>query len=68
MLKLCECFDIQSVLLSKSKLIQSYNKTRDRKLITYALYTSVIIQKHKNKIMSLLITHLKQHKLIIDNL
>ena len=28
-LKLCKCFDIQSILLSKSKLIQLYDETFD---------------------------------------
>ncbi len=27
--KLCECFDIQLISLSKSKLIQSYDETSD---------------------------------------
>jgi len=68
MSELCECFDIQSISLSKSKLIQSYDEIFDRKLITYALYTLIMIQKHKNKMMFLLITHLDQHKIIIENL
>ena len=66
--KLCECFDIQSILLFKLKLIHSYDKTLDQRFITYALYISITIQKHKNEMMSLLITHLDQHKIIIDNL
>ncbi len=68
MSELCECFDIQSILLFKSKLIWSYNETSDQKSITYALYTSIMIQKHKNEMMFLLITHLNQHKIIIENL
>jgi len=68
MSKLCECFDIQSILLSKSKLIQSYDEISDQKSITYALYTLIMIQEHKNEMMSLLITCLDQHKLIIENL
>ncbi len=44
MLKLCERFDIQSISLSKSKLIQLYNETSDQKSITYALYTLIMIQ------------------------
>jgi hypothetical protein len=67
MSELCECFDIQSVSLSKSKLIQLYNETFSRKSITHALYISIIIQEHKNEMMSLLIICLKQHKIIIDN-
>jgi len=67
-LKLCEHFDIQSILLLKSKLIQLYDEISDQKLITYALYTSIMIQKHKNEMMFLLITHLNQHKIIIENL
>jgi len=68
MSKLCECFDIQLILLSKSKLIQSYNEISDQKLITHALYTLIMIQEHKNKMMFLLITCLNQYKIIIENL
>jgi len=68
MSELCERFDIQSISLSKSKLIQLYDETSDWKLITHALYTSIMIQEHKNEIMFLLITHLDQHKIIIENL
>jgi len=65
--ELCECFDIQSISLFKSKSICSYDEIFDRKSITHALYISIIIQEHKNEMMSLLITHLDQHKIIIDN-
>ncbi len=68
MSELCECFDIQSILLSKSKSIQLYNEISDWKLITHTLYTSIMIQEHKNEMMSLLITCLNQHKIIIENL
>ncbi len=68
MLELCECFDIQSISLSKSKSIQSYDEISDWKSITHALYTLIMIQEHKNKMMSLLITCLNQHKIIIENL
>ncbi len=67
MSELCERFDIQSISLSKSKLIQLYNKISDWKLITYTLYTSIMIQEHKNEMMLLLITCLDQHKIIIEN-
>ena len=67
MSKLCECFDIQSISLSKSKLIQLYDEISDQKLITHALYTLIMIQEHKNEMMFLLITCLKQHKIIIEN-
>jgi len=68
MSKLCECFDIQLILLSKSKLIRLYDEISDRKSITYTLYTLIMIQEHKNEMMSLLITCLDQHKIIIENL
>jgi len=68
MSELCEHFDIQSILLLKSKSIQLYDETSDQQSIIYALYTSIMIQKHKNKMMSLLITCLEQHKIIIENL
>jgi len=66
--ELCEHFDIQSISLFKSKSIHSYDKIFDRRFITHALYISIIIQKHKNEMMSLLITRLDQHKIIINNL
>jgi len=68
MSELCECFDIQSISLSKSKSIRSYDETSDWKLITHALYTSIMIQEHKNEMMFLLITRLDQHKIIFENL
>ncbi len=68
MSELCERFDIQSILLSKSKLIWLYDEISDWKLITHALYTSIMIQEHKNEMMFLLITCLEQHKIIIENL
>ncbi len=68
MSELCERFDIQSISLLKSKLIWLYNEISDWKLITHALYTSIMIQEHKNEMMFLLITRLDQHKIIIENL
>ncbi len=68
MSKLCECFDIQSISLSKSKLIWLYDKISDWKSITYVMYTLIMIQEHKNEMMLLLITCLNQHKIIIENL
>ncbi len=68
MLKLCERFDIQSISLSKSKLIQLYDETSDQKSITHTLYILIMIQEHKNEMMFLLITRLEQHKIIIENL
>jgi len=65
--ELCERFDIQSISLSKSKLIQLYDEIFDWKLITHALYTLIMIQEHKNEMMFLLITCLEQHKIIIEN-
>jgi len=41
--ELCEHFDIQSILLSKSKSIQLYDEISDQKSITYALYTLIMI-------------------------
>jgi hypothetical protein len=67
MSELCERFDIQSVSLFKLKSIQSYNEIFSRKSITHALYIIIIIQEHKNKMISLLITRLEQHKIIINN-
>ncbi len=66
--ELCERFDIQSISLFKLKLIHSYDEILDWKFITHALYISVTIQEHKNEMMSLLITCLDQHKIIINNL
>ncbi len=68
MSKLCKRFDIQSILLLKSKSIWLYDEISDWKLIIHALYTSIMIQEHKNEMMFLLITHLEQHKIIIENL
>jgi len=66
--ELCERFDIQSISLLKSKLIQLYDEISDWNLIIHALYTLIMIQEYKNEMMFLLITHLNQHKIIIENL
>ena len=68
MSELCNRFDIQSISLLKSKSIWLYDEISDQKSITHALYTSIMIQKHKNEMMFLLITCLEQHKIIIENL
>ncbi len=68
MSELCECFDIQSISLLKSKSIQSYDEIFNWKSITYALYTLIMIQEHKNEMMLLLTTCLDQHKIIFENL
>ncbi len=68
MSKLCECFDIQSILLSKSKSIQSYDEISDQKLIIHTLYILIMIQEYKNEMILLLITCLDQYKIIIENL
>ncbi len=68
MSELCEHFDIQSISLSKLKLIRLYDEIFDWKSITHALYTLIMIQEHKNEMMLLLITRLDQHKIIIENL
>ncbi len=68
MSELCECFDIQSISLLKSKSIWSYDEIFDQKSITHTLYTLIMIQEHKNEMMFLLITCLNQHKIIIENL
>jgi len=65
--ELCKHFDIQSISLFKLKLICSYDKIFDQRFITHALYISVTIQEHKNEMISLLITRLDQHKIIINN-
>ncbi len=67
MSELCKHFDIQSISLLKSKSIWLYDEIFDQKSITYALYTSIMIQEHKNEMMFLLIIHLNQHKTIIEN-
>ena len=68
MSELCKRFDIQSILLSKSKSIWSYDEISERKSITHTLYTLIMIQEHKNEMMFLLITCLNQHKIIFENL
>lgn len=46
--ELCERFGIQPVPLSKPKPIRSYDGTPGRKPITHALYTSIMMQEHKD--------------------
>jgi hypothetical protein len=62
---LCEVLKIEFVQLIKKRLIRIYDERKDQ-IITYVIYSKMIIQKHIESLIFMLITKLRQQILIID--
>jgi hypothetical protein len=62
---LCEVLKIESVELIKKRLIRVYDE-RKNQIITHVIYSKMIIQKHIENLISMLIIKLKQQTLILD--
>jgi hypothetical protein len=62
--KICETLNISSIKLNKSRKMKDYDE-RMSKLITHAIYLRMIIRNHVENFISLLITKLSQHDIIL---
>ncbi len=62
---LCEALKIQSVQLIKKRLIKVYDE-RKNQIITHVIYSKMIIQRHSESLIFMLIIKLKQQTLILD--
>jgi catabolite regulation protein CreA len=60
-----EVLKIESVQLIKKRLIKIYDERKDQ-IITYVIYSKMIIQRHSESFISMLIIKLKQQTLILD--
>jgi hypothetical protein len=62
---LCEALKIESVQLIKKRLIRVYDDRKDQ-IITHVIYSKMIIQRHTENLILMLIIKLRQQILILD--
>ncbi len=62
---LCEALKIESVELIKKRLIRVYDERKDQ-IIIHVIYSKMIIQRHTESFISMLIIKLRQQTLILD--
>jgi len=66
--KVCEKLKIQSISLTKEKLIRDYDEKIFKKIITYKILLNLIIESHKKLIVSMLIADIDHHEVILSKL
>ncbi len=62
---LCEALKIELVQLTKKRLIRVYDERKDQ-IITHVIYSKMIIQRHIESFILMLITKMRQQILILD--
>jgi hypothetical protein len=63
--QVCEVLRISSLKLNKSREVKDYDERRDKD-ITHVIYLSMIIQNHIENFISMMITKLDQHSIILE--
>jgi hypothetical protein len=63
--QVCEALEISLLKLNKSREVKNYDGRRNKN-ITHAIYSSMIIQNHTKSSISMMITKLDQHSIILD--
>jgi len=66
--KVCEKLKIQSISLTKEKLIRDYDEKISKKIITYKILLNLIIESHKKLTVSMLIADIDHHEVILSKL
>jgi len=66
--KVCEKLEIQSISLIKEKLIKDYDEKISKKIITHKILLNLIIKSHKKLTVSMLITDINHHEVILSKL
>ncbi len=66
--KVCEKLKIQSISLTKEKLIRDYDEKISKKTITHKILFNLIIESHKKLTVSMLIADINHHKVILSKL
>jgi hypothetical protein len=61
----CEILKIESVQLLKKRLVRAYDERKDQ-VITHVIYSKMIIQRHIESLIFMLIIRLDQQALIFD--
>jgi len=64
----CKKLKIQSILLTKEKLIQDYDEKLFKKIITHKILSNLTIESHKKLTVSMLITDIEHHEAILNKL
>ncbi len=62
----CDHLQIKSLSLIKFKSIRRFNDHYAQKLITHAIYLNLTVQDHMKRFISMLITRLSQHQIILE--
>jgi hypothetical protein len=63
--QVCEVLRISSLKLNKVREVKNYDERRDKD-ITHVIYSSMIIQNHTENFISMMITKLDQHSIILE--
>ncbi len=66
--KVCEKLKIQSISLTKEKLIRDYDKKIFKKIIIHKILLNLIIESHKKLTVSMLIVNINHHEVILSKL
>jgi len=66
--KVCEKLKIQSISLTKEKLIRDYDEKIFKKIITHKILLNLIIESHKKLTVSMLIVNINHHEVILSKL
>ena len=64
--KVCEKLKIQSISLTKEKVIRSYDEKIFKKIITHKILLNLIIESHKKLTVSMLIVDINHHEVILS--
>ena len=66
--KVCKKLKIQSISLTKEKLIRDYDEKIFKKTITHKILFNLIIESHKKLTVSMLIADIDHHEVILSKL
>ncbi len=66
--KVCKKLKIQSISLTKEKLIRNYDEKIFKKIITHKILLNLIIESHKKLTVSMLIVDIDHHEVILSKL
>ncbi len=64
--KVCKELKIQSISLTKKKLIKEYDEKIFKKIITHKILLNLIIKSHKKLTVSMLIIDINHHEVILE--
>jgi len=66
--KVCKKLKIQSISLTKEKLIRDYDEKIFKKIITHKILSNLIIKSYKKLTVSILIADINHHEVILSKL